>query len=188
MISLLSQLIELRATKFPNGALFLDRDGVLNIDKGYVFRWKDFDWVTGAVEVIRSFNQAGWPVIVVTNQSGVARGFYEEADVDTLHEAVNEYLKACGAHIDAFYTCPFHKDGAIDRYRVDEHPDRKPNPGMLLRAAAEHDVMLENSLLIGDKDTDIEAAGRVSARGFLFRESDLMSFVRAEIQRLQLLS
>ena len=169
MSALVSKLIDLRATRFQNGALFLDRDGVLNIDKGYVYRWQDFEWITGARDLIRAFNAAGWPVIVVTNQSGVARGVYDEADIRALHASVTEDLSKQGAHIDAFYHCPFHKDGVVEAYRITDHPARKPNPGMLLRAATDHDIQLERAIMFGDNLSDVDAATRAGARVFLFQ-------------------
>jgi D-glycero-D-manno-heptose 1,7-bisphosphate phosphatase len=83
-------------------ALFLDRDGVLNEDPGYVYRWEDFRWIPGAQETVIAFNQAGWLVIVVTNQSGIGRGFYTEADMHALHRRMEEALAAVGGHVDAF--------------------------------------------------------------------------------------
>ncbi|MEM9178751.1 MAG: HAD family hydrolase [Pseudomonadota bacterium] len=184
MSSLAAKLVELRATNCPNGALFLDRDGVLNVDKGYVYRWRDFEWVSGAPETIRLFNEARWPVIVVTNQSGVARGYYRVEDIQTLHAQLNADLKIRGAHVDAFYHCPFHKDGIVEPFRVADHPDRKPNPGMLVRAADDYGLNLQSSIMIGDKQSDLEAADRAGARGFLFREPDLRVFVENMIHSL----
>lgn len=177
-------LFELRSRRLPNGALFLDRDGVLNKDKRYVYRWQDFEWITGAREVIKAFNDAGWPVFVVTNQSGVARGYYSENDVHALHAAINEDLAIAGAFIDAFYHCPFHKEGVVAAFRVPDHPDRKPNPGMLLRAAKDHGIVLENALMFGDNTSDVEAATRAGAQGFLFDGPNLLEFASAVVQAL----
>lgn len=182
--SLTRALIELRAGQYRNGALFLDRDGVLNIDKGYVYRWQDFEWIAGARDLIKAFNDAAWPVFVVTNQSGVARGFYEERDVHALHAAMNEDLAKVDAVIDAFFHCPFHKDGVVEAFRVADHPDRKPNPGMLLRAAKDHGIVLENALMFGDNPSDVEAATRAGAQGFLFDGPDLLKFASAVAETL----
>ena len=92
-------------------ALFLDRDGVLNVDRGYVSRIEDFEWIEGAKTCIANFNRRGWYVFVVTNQSGIARGYYTEADMQALHDHMTEELKEAGAHIDRFYHAPWHEDG-----------------------------------------------------------------------------
>lgn len=161
-------------------ALLLDRDGVLNVDKGYVGHWTDFEWIKGAKALIARYKRAGWLVIVVTNQSGVARGFYTEDDVVALHNAMNADLNP-GERIDAFYSCPYHEDAVVDRYRVADHPDRKPNPGMILRVATDLLVDLASSLLIGDKQTDIIAAERAGVRGLLFTGADVDRFARISI-------
>ncbi len=161
-------------------ALFLDRDGVLNEDPGYVYRWKDFRWIPGARETVAAFNRAGWLVIVVTNQSGVGRGYYTEADVHALHARMAEDLAAAGGRIDAFYHAPQHPDAKLDAYRHPDPPDRKPNPGMILKALAEWPIDREASLLIGDKPSDLEAALRSGIRGVLFEGGDLMRFLAAE--------
>ena len=115
-------------------ALFLDRDGVINVDKGYVSRIEDFEWVDGAAETIAAFNKRGWFVFVVTNQSGIARGYYTEEAMHALHAFMAEELAAYGTEIDRFYHAPWHEEGEIARYRR-KSIDRKPGPGMLLRAA-----------------------------------------------------
>jgi D-glycero-D-manno-heptose 1,7-bisphosphate phosphatase len=158
-------------------ALFLDRDGVLNVDQGYVHRWADFRWIPGAREAVAAANAAGWLVIVVTNQSGVGRGYYTEDDMHALHARMSEDLAQIGAHIDAVYFCPHHPDAAHDRYRHPDPPDRKPNPGMLLRAIEDFPIDVKRSLLVGDKGSDIEAARRVGVRALLFRGGDLAAFL-----------
>ena len=161
-------------------ALFLDRDGVLNEDQGFVYRWEDFRWIAGARATVAAFNRAGWLVIVVTNQSGVGRGFYTEDDVHALHARMGEDLAADGGHIDAFYHAPHHPEAPLDAYRHPDPPDRKPNPGMLLRALADWPIDREASLLIGDKPSDLEAALRAGVRGLLFPGGDLAAFLAAE--------
>jgi D-glycero-D-manno-heptose 1,7-bisphosphate phosphatase len=160
--------------------LFLDRDGVLNEDPGYVYRWEDFRWIAGAKEVVAAFNRAGWLVIVVTNQSGVGRGFYTEADMHALHARMAEDLAMADGHIDAFYHAPQHPDAKLDAYRHPDPPDRKPNPGMILRALAEWPIDREASLLIGDKPSDLEAALRAGIKGVLFEGGDLKQFLADE--------
>ncbi len=156
-------------------ALFLDRDGVLNIDRGYVARIEDFEWIPGAAECIRAFKARGWFVFVVTNQSGIARGLYAEDDMARLHDWMLGELASQGAEVDRIYHCPFHEDGEIARYRKDSF-DRKPKPGMLLQAMAEFPVRRELSFLIGDKPTDIAAARAAGVAGFLFRGGNLADF------------
>jgi D-glycero-D-manno-heptose 1,7-bisphosphate phosphatase len=164
----------------PRPALFLDRDGVLNEDRGYVYRWEDFAWVRGAREVVAAFNRAGWLVVVVTNQSGVGRGYYTEDDMHALHGRMVEDLAKAGAHVDAFYFAPQHPDSALARYRHPDPPDRKPNPGMLLRAMAEWPIDAERSLMIGDKPSDLEAAERAGVRAVLFEGGDLHAFLEKQ--------
>ena len=161
-------------------ALFLDRDGVLNEDQGYVHRWEDFHWIAGAREAVAAFNRAGWLVIVVTNQSGVGRGYYTEADMHALHKHMSKDLAAVGGHIDAFYHAPDHPDAKLETYRHPDPPDRKPNPGMILRALQDWPIDREASLLIGDKPSDLEAALRAGIRGVLFEGGDLKRFLADE--------
>ena len=161
-------------------ALFLDRDGVLNEDRGYVSRWEDFHWIAGAKETVAAFNRAGWLVIVVTNQSGVGRGYYTEDDMHGLHTRMGEDLAAAGAHIDAFYYAPQHPEAPMKAYRHPDPPLRKPNPGMILQALADWPIDAQASLLIGDKPSDLEAAERAGIRGVLFEGGDLAEFLKAE--------
>ena len=145
-------------------AAFLDRDGVLNRDAGYVWRTADFEWLPGAKQAIKSLNDAGYLVIVVTNQSGIARGLYGEADVEHLHRWMNGELGRDGAHIDAFYYCPHHPtEGHGPHRRVCDC--RKPAPGLLLRAMHDWRIERATSFMIGDKDIDIAAAHAAGVRG-----------------------
>lgn len=144
-------------TKNARKALFLDRDGVINEDRKYVYRVEDLVLLPGVIEAVRVAKQSGYLIILVTNQSGIARGFYKLTDVDTLHSHLNRVFTQAGAGIDAIYICPHHPDGAVPEYAV-TCSCRKPKPGMILRAAAELDVELDNSILVGDNCSDIEAA------------------------------
>jgi D-glycero-D-manno-heptose 1,7-bisphosphate phosphatase len=168
-------------TRLLRPALFLDRDGVLNEDRGYVHRWEDFCWIPGAREAVAAFNARNWWVFVVTNQSGVGRGYYPEADVLALHARMAADLAAAGARIDAFYHCPFHPEALEDRYRHPDPPDRKPNPGMLLRAMADWPVDAARSVMVGDKAIDLEAGQRAGVRSLLFPGGDLEAFLAAEL-------
>jgi D-glycero-D-manno-heptose 1,7-bisphosphate phosphatase len=169
-----------RAAQQMRPALFLDRDGVLNEDQGYVHRWEDFRWIAGAREAVAAFNRAGWLVIVVTNQSGVGRGFYSEDDMHRLHGKMREELAAAGAHLDAVYFAPQHPAAELDHYRHPDPPDRKPNPGMILRALADWPIDRDRSILIGDKPSDLEAAARAGVRALLFEGGDLQAFLAAK--------
>ena len=159
----------------PRPALFLDRDGVINVDRSYVYRVEDFEWVEGARETIARFNAMNWLVFVVTNQSGIARGLYNEQQMETLHDWLTAELTAAGARIDRIYHCPFHEEGTIARYRKDSF-DRKPKPGMLIRAMTDFPVIKERSFLIGDKQADLDAAKAAGVRGFLFSGGNLSTF------------
>lgn len=159
-------------------AIFFDRDGVLNLDKGYVYRSDDFFWVEGAVEAIKFARSRGYLIFVVTNQSGVARGFYRIEDVIQLHEWMNEELKKFGTKIDQFFYCPYHDEGVVPKFIKSNHPDRKPNPGMILRAMKEFSVDREKSLLIGDKQSDMEAARRAGVEGLLFPGGNLFEVLQ----------
>lgn len=156
-------------------ALFLDRDGVINIDRGYVSRIGDFEFIEGAAEAIAAFNRRGWYVFIVTNQSGIARNYYTEDDMHALHDWMQARLAEKGARIDRIYFCPFHAEGENLRYRKDSF-DRKPKPGMLLRAMSDFPVKREASFLIGDKEADIEAAKAAGVAGFLFTGGNLERF------------
>ena len=159
----------------PRPALFLDRDGVINVDRSYVYRVEDFEWVEGARETIARFNAMNWLVFVVTNQSGSARGLYTEQQMQSLHDWLTTELTAAGARIDRIYHCPFHEEGMIERYRKDSF-DRKPKPGMLIRAMTDFPVIKERSFLIGDKQADLDAAKAAGVRGFLFSGGNLSTF------------
>jgi D-glycero-D-manno-heptose 1,7-bisphosphate phosphatase len=159
-------------------AAFLDRDGVLNVDRGHVHRPEDLIWMPGAREAVLNLNEAGYHVFVVTNQAGVARGFYGEAAVDAFHHRMQDGLAVIAAHVDAFYYCPYHGDAIIEAYRQADHFDRKPNPGMLLRALREWPVDVTRSFLIGDRDTDMLAARRANLVGYLFDGRDLRATVQ----------
>jgi D-glycero-D-manno-heptose 1,7-bisphosphate phosphatase len=146
-------------------AVFLDRDGTINEECDYLFRSEDCRFIPGAAEAIRRLNAAGFQVIVVTNQSGVARGFYGVDDIVSLHAWITEQLAAAGARIDAWYYCPHHPEYGGDN----DCNCRKPFPGMLLQAAAEHGIDLASSWMVGDKVADIEAGIAAGCRPLLVR-------------------
>ena len=157
-------------------AVFLDRDGVINLDHGYVHRPHQVEWIPGAQESVRRLNDLGYRVVVVTNQAGVAHGYYSEEDIVALHDWMQEELAAKGAFIDAFYYCPYHPNARVARFRAN-HVDRKPNPGMILRAFSDMQIDKDHSFLIGDKDSDIKCAHSAGIRGFLFTGGNLAVFL-----------
>ncbi|MBR0666975.1 HAD-IIIA family hydrolase [Roseomonas hellenica] len=154
-------------------AAFLDRDGILNVDHGYTHRPEDLTWIPEAREAVRDLNDAGYFVFVVTNQAGIAHGFYTEAAMDDFHAEMARQLADVGAHVDAFYHCPYHPEASVARLKTPAHADRKPNPGMILRALRDWPVRPAGSFLIGDRDTDIEAASRAGLPGYLYRGGSL---------------
>lgn len=148
-------------------AVFLDRDGTINIEKEYLYRIVEFEFIAGAVEAIRLLNEAGFLVVVVTNQSGVARGYYAEEDVENLHRHIAAELQKSGARVDAWLYCPHHPDGR-GSYSL-PCGCRKPLPGMLKEAALRFDIDLAASVMIGDKLADISAGLAAGCRTILVR-------------------
>lgn len=140
-------------------AAFLDRDGVINIDHGYVCRWEDFAFVDGAVDAMRRLQAAGYALVVVTNQSGIARGLYTEADFLALDRRMRAHLEGEGVHLARVEFCPHLEGAQVPGYDL-RCDCRKPAPGMILRAAQALDLDVARSLLFGDKPSDIEAAHR----------------------------
>ncbi|MEO7026354.1 MAG: HAD family hydrolase [Caulobacteraceae bacterium] len=169
----------MRIAAKSRAAVILDRDGVLNVDHGYVGDVSRLEWIVGARRAVRRWNDDGVLVIVATNQSGVARGYFDEAAVERLHAAMAADLAADGAHIDAFYVCPFHPEAIVEAYRHPGHPDRKPNPGMILRALKDFAIDPADAVVIGDKASDLEAARRAGVHGVLFPGGDLVNFIDA---------
>jgi D-glycero-D-manno-heptose 1,7-bisphosphate phosphatase len=137
-------------------AAFIDRDGVLNVDHGYVYRREDFQWLPGAVEALQALQQAGYALVVVTNQSGVARGLYSLDQMQTLHEHVSRELRDMGVLLTGIYACPHLPDAAVPSYRVN-CDCRKPQPGLILQAVQAHGLDVTASCLFGDKASDITA-------------------------------
>lgn len=145
-------------------AVFFDRDGVLNVDTGYASDPAELILTRTAADAVLKVNRAGALAIVVTNQSAVARGFCTLADVNVFNQALQDELAKVGARIDAFYVCPYHPEGSVPEFTVD-HDDRKPRPGMLLRAIAQWSIDPSTAVFIGDKDSDMEAARTAGIRG-----------------------
>lgn len=165
-------------------AVFFDRDGVINRDAGYTWRVEDLHFIAGAIETIRAVNDIGALAIVVSNQAGIARGLYSREDVDRFHAAMEQALAVEGAHIDAFYICAHHPNAVFADLRHPDHPDRKPNPGMVLRALREWPIDSRASFLIGDMDSDIDAARRAKIESFRFEGGNLYDQVEKKIRGL----
>jgi D-glycero-D-manno-heptose 1,7-bisphosphate phosphatase len=175
------EVIDLGATADPGirqlfpiqrAAVFFDRDGVLNEDSGYVHRPHELRWLPGARESVRAVNDSGRFAFVVTNQSGVARGYYDEDAVSAFHAEMQRQLLAVGAHIDAFVFCPHHPDGILPFY-ARSCDCRKPMPGMLLKVLESWPVRRRDSILIGDRPSDLLAAEAAGLAGRLYGGGDL---------------
>lgn len=158
-------------------ALFLDRDGVINSDEGYVYEKERFHWIKGAIETISLAHKLGYYVFVVTNQSGVAHGYYTLEDVEKLMDYIQQELIKHQTYIDDWRCCPYHPHAKLAQYRQD-HPWRKPSGGMLHDLMACWPVKPEPSFLIGDQQTDIAAALDAGIDGFLFDGGDLYEFAQ----------
>jgi D-glycero-D-manno-heptose 1,7-bisphosphate phosphatase len=164
------------------GAVFFDRDGCLNADRGYVHRWQDFHWLPGAKAAIRLVNDVGWLAFVVTNQSGVARGLYAADDVEALHGAMAADLARDGAAIAAFRYCPHHPDfprpDGIGTCRC-----RKPAAGMIVDLMRAWRVPPSRAFLVGDQERDCQAAHEAGIEGYLVAPGKVLQTVRREVQR-----
>ena len=163
-------------TDTPRPAAFLDRDGVLNVDHGYVGSVDRLKWIPDAREAVALLTRAGYLVFVVTNQSGVARGLYGESDVQALHSEMARQIETVGGRVDAFSYCPHHPEAVDARYQL-TCSCRKPAPGMLIDLAERFGVDLTDSFMIGDKPSDLEAARAAGVSGHLFNGGSLLRFV-----------
>ncbi|QUD86035.1 HAD-IIIA family hydrolase [Phenylobacterium montanum] len=163
-------------------AIFFDRDGVLNIDHGYVHKPEDFEWTPGAIAAVKAANDRGLFAFLVTNQAGVARGYYDEAAVRALHAHVQQTLRAHGAHLDDIRHCPHHPEGAVEAY-AKACDWRKPGAGMILDLAARWPVDLGRSQLIGDNPTDIQAAEAAGIGSRLYQGGDLLDALAPLLDR-----
>ena len=144
-------------------ALFLDRDGVINHEVGYLHRPEDVRWVDGIFSLARTAKGLGYKLVVVTNQSGIAREYYTTAQFEALMTWMGARFVAEGAPLDAVYHCPYHPEHGVGEWKR-EHEDRKPSPGMLRRAARDLALDLGRSVLVGDRCSDVEAANRAGLR------------------------
>ena len=157
---------QVKSEKF-NKAAFLDRDGTLNEDTGYLYKIKDFKWIKGAVNALRILKKNNFLIIVVTNQSGVSRGFYSENDIKKLHKWMNQQLLKYDLMIDDF----FFATDLPNNNNINSR--RKPSPAMLNEAVEKYNLDKNKCFMLGDKQTDVEAAKNAQIKGFLFKENDL---------------
>lgn len=157
-------------------AIFLDRDGTINVEKNYLHLAKDWDWIPGAIDALSRFKLAGYLIVVISNQAGLARGYYRESDILDLHTWVNRQLSSSHAKIDAFYFCPHHPD-----YSTGGCDCRKPLPGLILRAAEKWNIDIPGSWMIGDKLSDVQAGFAAGCQNLL-----VLTGYGAEVSRNQL--
>ena len=161
-------------------AIFLDRDGVINIDKAYVYKISDFEWIQDAKKAIKYMKENNYFVFVVTNQSGITRGYYTERDVEILHNYINNELRKISTQIDEFFYSPYHPEISNPKYENMQHL-RKPNIGMLQLAQKKWKFDKNNTLMIGDSISDMECASNFGIKGFLFESGSLLEFVQKNI-------
>ncbi len=153
------------------GAVFLDRDGTVNQDNGYINHPDDFNIYPFANEAVRLFNDSGFLVFIVTNQSGIARGYYTFSDLEKIHSKMREQLAEDGAAIDRIYISPYFHEGTIEPYNV-SHKERKPGTGLFLKARKEFSFSRKDSFMIGDRYTDIEFGKKAGLKTFLVLTGD----------------
>lgn len=148
--------------------VFLDRDGTINIEKSYLHKWEDFEFEKNAIAGLIKLKDMGFEFIVVTNQSGIARGYYTEEDLILLNSKMTEKLKEYDINILDCYYCPHHPEKGVGEYKID-CSCRKPEPGMLLKGIDKYDVDLKKSYIVGDKLSDLEAGERVGIKSILVK-------------------
>jgi len=163
-----------------HAAVFLDRDGTINEEVSFLSRMEQLRLYPQTLEAIRLINDAGMKAVVVTNQSGIARGYFTEEFVRSVHDRINELLRDGGARIDGFYVCPHHPVYGNGIYKR-ECECRKPKPGLLLQAAAELDIDLARSYMVGDMLKDVEAGKKVGVKGVLVRTGYGASVIRTDM-------
>jgi len=163
-------------------AAFLDRDGVINIDHGYVYKWENFDFCKGAIEGMRNLLSCDFKIIIITNQSGIARGIFNEKDYLMLTKRYVKQLEMHGIKITAIYHCPHHP--SFSDFPYDKCDCRKPNPGLFNKAIRKFNFSLEKSVAIGDKERDLEAAKRAGIKQrFMINDGDNLLSNNAEIYK-----
>ena len=163
-----------------NKAVFFDRDGTLNVDIHYLHRPEDFIWIPGAKEAICHVNDRGYLAILVTNQSGVARGYYPESDVQHVYDWMNSELQKVGAHLDALYYCPHHPEGKVPAY-TKTCSCRKPATGLIDAACARFHIDRAKSYFVGDSDGDMLCAKNAGLKGLRYKGGSLLELVQQNI-------
>jgi len=163
-------------TTTKNKAVFFDRDGTLNVDIAYLHRPEDFIWIEGAKEAIKYVNDKGYLAILVTNQSGVARGYYPEEDIKAVYDWMNKELAKIGAHLDALFYCPHHPTGKIPAY-TKICSCRKPDTGMVDEACLRFNIDRSKSYLVGDSERDLECAQKAGVQGIRFSGGNLLNCI-----------
>lgn len=169
-----------------NKVAFLDRDGVINkanINNGYIGRIKDFTLMSGAINAIKYLKKNNYKVIVVSNQSGIARGYFKFRDVQKIHIHLQKKLKKKDTKIDAFYFCPYHVDGIIKKYKKKSNL-RKPDNGMFKLAQKRFIIDVKNSFMVGDQITDRLFANKSNLKYFMFKEKNLYNFIKKKLIKL----
>lgn len=174
----------MNSTKRP--ALFLDRDGVINVDYGYVFKPERFHFIDGIFELVATANRLHYVVVVITNQAGIGRGYYTESDFHIVTDWMLSQFQKHGASIDAVYFCPHHPEAGIGQYRQESNM-RKPAPGMLLKAAVDLNIDFKTSIMIGDKDSDMQAGQAADVQFLLQLNKESRVGIRIEHLRDALL-
>ena len=163
-------------------AAFFDRDGVLNVDVDYLYKISDLRWIEGAREAVAYLTKLGYKIFGVTNQSGIARGYYTVAQMQELHDFMQQEIAASGGKIAKIYYCPHHKEGKVAEF-AHECDCRKPKPGMLNQAFEEYALDKEQCFLIGDGIRDVEAAEAAGIKGYLFKGGNLLDFVKTILEK-----
>ena len=181
MISWMLADISSMENNISKKAVFFDRDGTLNVDTHYLYRPEEFVWIEGAVEAIKYCNDCGYLAVVITNQSGVARGYYQEEDILKLFDWMNQQLAQQDAHLDGIYYCPHYVKGSVPRYSI-ECDCRKPKPGMLFIAAEEMGISLKDSYFIVDSDRDIACAEAAGAAGIKYEGGSLLDCLKKRVR------
>lgn len=161
----------------PNKAVLFDRDGTLNVDVNYLYKREDFRWLPEVPEALAWLQQQGYDIYVITNQSGIARGYFQLQDMLDLHQYMNSELKSFGVQIKKFYYCPHLKDGSVKEYAV-ECQCRKPKPGLVLQCLRENNLLPENCFMVGDKPRDVECAEAAGVKGYLYEGGSMLEFVK----------
>ncbi len=164
-------------------AVFFDRDGTLIRDRDYLDDPDDVEWYNGAMEAIRNLRNGGFEIVIVTNQSGVARGLFNEETVRNIHDRMRRDLTEEGISPPYFYYCPYLEDATVEEYRKDSY-FRKPSPGMLLQASEDHNLDLPASYMVGDKQSDLKAGHRAGTATILLRTGKAEGMTQDELNEM----